>query len=92
MAEVTVPTVGIADGDNGNLRRALGNPLAVVPHTLALGDVLDLRDAGDQARHLLQLGLHVGLGGDAIETDTQAHHIHLRLGETCDARGIKDMM
>ena len=99
VAEVTVPAVGIADGDNGYLGGPTGYPLSVVAHTLALGDVLDLRDAGHQTRHLPQLGLHViialrehPVGGDAVEAEAEAHHVHLCLGETRNARGVEDMM
>ena len=49
VAEVAVEAVGVADGDDGDARRSLGYPAAVVAHRVAERDVLDLRDAGDQA-------------------------------------------
>ena len=92
VAEVAVEAVGIADGDDGDARGTRGYPAAIVTHGFALGDVLELRNAGDETRHLAEPGLHLGLGSHAIEADAEAYHIHLGFGEAGDAGGVEDVV
>ena len=89
IAEMAVETVGIPYGDDGDACGTLGNKAAVVAYAVALRDVLDLRDARLEGADGLEVALDGGLRRDAVKADTETHHIHLRLGETLDARRVE---
>ena len=88
---MTIEAVGIADGDDGNARRTLGNPSAVVADGVACGYVFDLGNAGLEAADRLEKPLHLGLGGNAVETYAETHHVHLGIGKADYAGGVEDM-
>ena len=89
IAEMAVEAVGIPYGDDGDARGTLGNEAAVVAYAVALRDVLDLRDARLEGADGLEVTLHGGLRRDAVKANTETNHIHLRLGETLDARRVE---
>ena len=89
LAQVTVDSVGVTDGDGGDDGARTGLAPSAVTHGVPFTQMLDLQDLAFQGSDRGELDARHG--ADAVDADTQAHHVVLVLRKTLDAGGVEDM-
>ena len=89
VAQVAAQAVGIANGDGGNARGALKDGATAVADGVTSGYVTYLQDGSLQRGHIVKHGIVAWI--DAIEAQSQAHHVELVLGKVFNTSGIADM-
>ena len=89
IAEMTVQSVGIADGNGSNARRPFHHGAAAVPHARACGNIADLQDGGAQGGDARQPPVAEGV--DTVKSQSEAAHVELALGESLYARRVADV-
>ena len=88
-AQVAVYPVGIAHRDGGDAGAGGGMAPSAITDGLSLPELLHLQHLTLQRSHRGQL--FSGKGADAVDADSQAHHVVLVLREALDAGRIQDV-
>ena len=89
---MAVEAVGIAEGDGGDAATSREDAFTAVADGGSSGPLLDGDDDRVERGDGLQGVLAAVVEGlDAIETDADAHHVHLPFGKTYDAAGVENV-
>ena len=87
---MAIQAIRITNRDDRDARVSLHIALPAIAYRIARLHLLNLQDRRLQGADILQPSL--ARGTNPIQTDTQAHHIHLIIGKTFDTRRIEDML